>query len=172
MMSVLEYAQDVNKTINEILDLCRKLNISVNGEDDYLDEEAIIELDNAIASDELEEDLEYEEELIEKVNEIETNDNKSYKIVLTGYKKIEISLSKIKKLIAKKNVIKIKDESKIEYDIEFLSKQNNLKGIYLLLFNKFSCFHDKMALRLIDCKDNELFWIEQEKSPFGVIFLV
>ena len=73
MMSVLEYAQDVNKTINEILDLCRKLNISVNGEDDYLDEEAIIELDNAIASDELEEDLEYEEELIEKENKKQEN---------------------------------------------------------------------------------------------------
>ena len=72
-----------------------------------------------------------EEELIEKINNLDLEENKSYKIVLTGYKKIEISLSKIKKLIAKKNVIKIKDESKIEYDIEFLSKQNNLKGIYL-----------------------------------------
>ena len=72
-----------------------------------------------------------EEELIEKINNLDLEENKSYKIVLTGYKKIEISLSKIKKMIAQKNVIKIKDESKIEHDIEFLSKQNNLKGIYL-----------------------------------------
>ena len=34
MMSVLEYAQDVNKTVSEILNLCRKLNISVNSEED------------------------------------------------------------------------------------------------------------------------------------------
>ena len=27
MMSVLEYAEDVNKTVNEILSLCKKLNI-------------------------------------------------------------------------------------------------------------------------------------------------
>ena len=41
MMSVLEYAQDVNKTLKEILDLCKKLNISVSNEDDMLDEEKL-----------------------------------------------------------------------------------------------------------------------------------
>ena len=76
MMSVLEYANDVNKTVSEILNLCKKLNIEVNNEDDYLDEEAIIELDNSL--DEIEEaeeleDLEYEDELIEKENENKTN---------------------------------------------------------------------------------------------------
>ena len=35
MMSVLEYAQDVNKTVSEILNLCKRLNIPVLGEDDY-----------------------------------------------------------------------------------------------------------------------------------------
>ena len=49
MMSVLEYAQDVNKTVSEILNLCKKLIIPVLGEDDYLDEDAITELDNMIA---------------------------------------------------------------------------------------------------------------------------
>ena len=72
MMSVLEYAQDVNKTVSEILNLCQKLNISVNSEEDMLDEEAIIQLDNSIdeivEAEELE-DLEYEDELIEKENE-------------------------------------------------------------------------------------------------------
>ncbi len=68
MMSVLEYAQDVNKTLKEILELCKKLNISVSNEDDMLDEEAITELDGAISSLEEEMDLEYEEELIEKEN--------------------------------------------------------------------------------------------------------
>ena len=73
MMSVLEYAQDVNKTLKEILDLCKKLNISVSNEDDILDEEAITELDGAISSLEEEMDLEYEEELIEKENKKQEN---------------------------------------------------------------------------------------------------
>ena len=73
MMSVLEYAQDVNKTLKEILDLCKKLNISVSNEDDMLDEEAITELDGAISSLEEEMDLEYEEELIEKENKKQEN---------------------------------------------------------------------------------------------------
>ena len=65
MMSVLEYAEDVNKTVSEILNLCKNLNIPVLGEDDMLDEDAITELDNAIAREE-DMDLEYEEELITK----------------------------------------------------------------------------------------------------------
>ena len=31
MMSVLEYAQDVNKTVSEILNLCKRLNIPFLG---------------------------------------------------------------------------------------------------------------------------------------------
>ena len=58
MMSVLEYAEDVNKTVSEILNLCKRLNIPVLGEDDYLDEDAITELDNTIARED-EMDLEY-----------------------------------------------------------------------------------------------------------------
>jgi len=69
MMSVLEYAEDVNKTVSEILSLCKKLNISVSNEEDYLDEEAIIALDNSIDEIAEEEELEDEEELIEKEKE-------------------------------------------------------------------------------------------------------
>jgi len=67
MMSVLEYAQDVNKTVSEILNLCRKLNIPATTEDDELNEDEITELDNVIAQED-DMDLEYEEELIEKEN--------------------------------------------------------------------------------------------------------
>ncbi len=67
MMSVLEYAQDVNKTVNEVLDLCKKLNINASSQDDELDEEAITELDNQIAFLD-DSDLEYEEQLIEEEN--------------------------------------------------------------------------------------------------------
>lgn len=47
MMSVLEYASDVNKTVAEILKKCEELNILVNSKDDLLEEEDIVALDNA-----------------------------------------------------------------------------------------------------------------------------
>ncbi len=76
MMSVLEYAEDVNKTVVEILNLCKKLNIPVTDETDELDEEAITELDNSIVADE-DEELIYEEELIEKENKKKENSSNS-----------------------------------------------------------------------------------------------
>ena len=56
MMSVLEYASDVNLSVKVILELCKKLDISVAGEDDILDDDAIIMLDNEIANNELTQD--------------------------------------------------------------------------------------------------------------------
>lgn len=79
MMSVSEYASDVERSIKEILNLCKKLELSINNEDDMLSEDDIILLDNEIANmtddednlEETEEDLEeeYEEELDEIVEE-------------------------------------------------------------------------------------------------------
>ncbi len=69
MMSVLEYALDVEKTVEDILKKCQELNIDATGEDDMLDEEAITELDNVIANETYEdEDIidEIEDEIIEK----------------------------------------------------------------------------------------------------------
>ena len=42
MMSVKEYAVDVNKSIDFILNLCKEMNINVNNEEDMLDDDAII----------------------------------------------------------------------------------------------------------------------------------
>ena len=42
MMSVSEYAIDINKTVEEILKKCRELSIYVSNEDDLLDDESII----------------------------------------------------------------------------------------------------------------------------------
>ena len=83
MMSVSEYAIDVNKTIKEILKKCKELNIEVENEDDMLDEEAITELDNVIASEEEINEFEDEEELIEqeksKIEELNKNNGKTKK---------------------------------------------------------------------------------------------
>ena len=111
MMSVLEYAQDVNKTVSEILNLCKKLNIPVLGEDDYLDEDAITELDNTIAREE-EMDLEYEEELIEKENkkqEVVVNNSKQKKQPQTTINKNKVG----KKELAKKKKEMYKNKEKL-----------------------------------------------------------
>ena len=47
MMSVLEYANDVNRTVAEILKKCEELDINVFSEDDLLSEDDIVILDNA-----------------------------------------------------------------------------------------------------------------------------
>lgn len=47
-MSVLEYANDVNKSVEFIFSLCKKLDIDVNQEDDMLQDDDIILLDNEI----------------------------------------------------------------------------------------------------------------------------
>ena len=72
MMSVLEYANDVNLTVDQIIKICNSLNIKVNNEDDLLTEEDIILLDNETSSfeeikEEIEEEVEEEEELNKEI---------------------------------------------------------------------------------------------------------
>ena len=50
MMSVKEYASDVNVSVSDIIKLCNNLGIAVSNEDDMLDDDAIIILDNEIAN--------------------------------------------------------------------------------------------------------------------------
>jgi len=65
MMSVLEYAEDVNRTVESILSKCMELGIDVSGEEDLLDEDAIVLLDNSLETDEEIEEA-YEEEVKSK----------------------------------------------------------------------------------------------------------
>lgn len=71
MMSVLEYAQDVNRTVEEILKKCKELGIDVKEEDDMLDEEGITLLDNEIDSISEVEEEEALEDLVEEIIEQE-----------------------------------------------------------------------------------------------------
>ena len=52
MMSVLEYANDVNKTVEEILRKCVELQIEVTNEEDTLSEDDIVMLDNNLDTEE------------------------------------------------------------------------------------------------------------------------
>lgn len=71
MMSVLEYAQDVNKTVEEILGKCKELGIDANTEDDMLDQDGITMLDNAFPVGEEIDEEEALEDLVEEIIEQE-----------------------------------------------------------------------------------------------------
>ncbi len=76
-------------------------------------------------------DLNSEEEIIEKINSEKYEENKFYKIILMGNKNLNINTRKILKLINHKNILKIKDKTEIEYNLNSLTEQKNLKGIFI-----------------------------------------
>ena len=80
MMSVSEYANDVDKSVEYIFELCKKLNINANQEDDMLSDDDIILLDNEIenmSDEDIQEDIEidsFEEEEFEDSYEDELSE--------------------------------------------------------------------------------------------------
>ncbi len=104
MMSVEEYALDVNKSIDEILKRCNDLHINVSNKDDMLDEESITILDNDIQN---EDNDYYEDELIEKEK------NKIEEIVNNRPKKNNKVIKNSKKDLAKKKKEMYKNKEKL-----------------------------------------------------------
>ena len=76
-------------------------------------------------------DIQSVEELIEKIKNSERDEDKYYEYVLIGNRNIEIITNDIIKQIEDKKVIKIKDESKIQYNLEEIAKESTLKGIFV-----------------------------------------
>ncbi len=92
MMSVLEYANDVNRTLEEILKKCEELNIYVSSADDMLSEDDIVILDNA----------DFDDELIDEIIEnIKVDDS--------------VSTQKLKKKSEIKEVKEVKTSNKKEF---------------------------------------------------------
>lgn len=71
------------------------------------------------------------EELLEKINEIELEENNLYKIILIGKRNFEINLYKLIKMIDSKEIIKIKDKTRLGYDLEKIANETTLRGIYV-----------------------------------------
>jgi len=72
-----------------------------------------------------------EEELIEEINNLKLEKNKMYKLILIGNKNFKINLNKIIKLIFNKNIIKIKNNTKLNEDIYKMIEENSLKGFFI-----------------------------------------
>lgn len=71
------------------------------------------------------------EELIEKINDIKIEKDIFYKIILAGKRNFEISPYELYDFLQYENIIKIKDETEINIDIDQLSQEMNLRGIFL-----------------------------------------
>ena len=107
MMSVMEYAIDVDKNVEDIFELCRKLNINVSNSDDMLSDDDIILLDNEIENAVSDTDDDFDKE--------EFND--SYEDELD---EIEIETT-----IKKKNK-SIKNNNKYEKNDDFAMQKKNM----------------------------------------------
>ncbi len=112
MMSVLEYANDVNKTVEEILRKCVELQIEVTNEEDTLSEDDIVMLDN---------NLDTEEEIIDEVEvteQIVQNKNMD-KGASKPKKKPALNIKTNKKELANKKKAMYKNKEKL------MSNDNN-----------------------------------------------
>ena len=76
MMSVQEYASDVNRTVEYVLKKCKELSINVSNEDDLLEEEDIIILDNNLDDESIIDETEEIAEDIASSKNIEVNAGK------------------------------------------------------------------------------------------------
>lgn len=71
------------------------------------------------------------DELATTINSFQYDENKYYKISLVGRRNFEIDLYKLNKLVINSNIIKIKDYTKMNYDLEKIAKENTLKGLFV-----------------------------------------
>lgn len=70
------------------------------------------------------------EELLEKIETLELNEKDLYKIILIGSRNFEINTYKLYKQIEARNIIKIKNKTKIGYDLNKIANNTTLKGIF------------------------------------------
>ena len=71
------------------------------------------------------------EELITRINCMEIDKNNFYKVVLKGKKDFLITEKYILDNIQWNNILRIEDETQREIDIEEISKENTLRGIFV-----------------------------------------
>ena len=71
------------------------------------------------------------EELIEKINEINVQKNEYVEILLHGNRNFEIDKYDLLKYVFNERIIKIKDQTKIAYNLEKMANTTTLKGLYI-----------------------------------------
>ncbi len=72
-----------------------------------------------------------QEDLVEEICQLNLEKNHMYEIVLVGNLQFDIHAREILKLICQENILKVKDKTQTNYDIEEIAKENNLRGIFV-----------------------------------------
>lgn len=110
-----------------------------------LDNKEFIELEFAT------DNINSKEELIENINKLKLEDDKYYKIILTGKKQIDIDTIDLLKNMEDKKIIKIKDKTSTKYNLEKISKEQTLKGIFVKeLLSQINNENEKQILESIN----------------------
>lgn len=71
-----------------------------------------------------------EEEVIENINNMYIDSDTYCKVNLVGTRNFEININEINKLNTNVNVIKVKDNTKTDYNLEGISTETSLKGMF------------------------------------------
>ena len=111
-MTVLEYANDVDRSIDEIFKICQKMNIKVSKEDDMLSDDDIIILDNELENTET-----TEEEIVALENFDEQEFEDSYEEELDEVK-VVATVKKKKKNPKKENNKNNKSNKNNEFKLQ------------------------------------------------------
>ena len=98
------------------------------------------------------------EELIEKINELKLEENKLYKIILTGKRNFEINTHELYKYNLDEKIIKIKNKTKPNYNLEELANETTLKGL----------FAEQILERLNKCQTEEERKIIEKAIEIGI----
>lgn len=70
------------------------------------------------------------EDIVDVINNLKINENYFYEIKLIGKRNFDIDVLELRNLINKDNIIKIKDETSIKYNIEDIANEISLKGLF------------------------------------------
>ena len=119
MMSILEYAEDVNKSVEEIYKLCDRLGIGYKDENTDLTEDDIVLLDGEVASSLDEEETDTSEEAMEQLEEEALEDHVE-QIVIDS--KINIDNSSNKQKLKSKSERTENNKAKFQKDKKELYK--------------------------------------------------
>ena len=128
MMSVEEYAIDVNKTVDEILKQCRALGIDVVDEYDLLDDYAITELDAAIASEQEEQE---EKEEVQVQDVIVDNVKVTDETLVTKQKLVKKKDQTVNKTKLAKKDLQTKKKEMYKNKEQLMSNKEDLENVIL-----------------------------------------
>lgn len=71
------------------------------------------------------------EDIIDKINKMSTKENDLYEVILVGKRSFIINKNEISKMCQNSNIVKIKDKTQIGIDINEISNEQSVRGIFV-----------------------------------------